>query len=30
MAREPRMAEADYRGIIGRLDEQGYDVSGIQ
>ena len=30
MAREPRMAEADYRGIIGRLEQLGYDVSRIQ
>ena len=30
MAREPRMAEEDYRAIIGRLEGLGYDVSRIQ
>lgn len=30
MAREPRMADEDYRGIIERLEELGYDVSRIQ
>ncbi len=30
MAREPRMAEADYREIIQRLAELGYDVSRIE
>jgi apolipoprotein D and lipocalin family protein len=30
MAREPRMAEADYRGIMERLEQLGYDVSRIQ
>ena len=30
MAREPRMAEDEYRAIIGLLEEMGYDVSRIQ
>ena len=30
MAREPRMPESDYRGIIGRLEGLGYDVSRIE
>lgn len=30
MSREPLMADEDYRGIIGRLEQLGYDVSRIQ
>ena len=30
MAREPSIPEADYQAILGRLEEQGYDISLIE